>query len=352
MPYRNERSAIPPLLETILRSKPISRRNLVFRLVPRGLLAALSLPLLQACMRTESPAETFIAKVPHYGSDIRSAILIGFRELGVGPGEIKGKTILLKPNLVETRADAPHINTHPRVIRAAADAFRSLGAAGVLVAEGSGHCRDTLRLLEETGMADILVEERIPFVDLNYDDVYTVPNAGGHSGLKTLTLPLTLRKVDWVVSMAKLKTHHWAGVTLSMKNLFGLMPGSFYGWPKNILHHAGIENSILDINATVRPHFAIVDGIVGMEGDGPIMGAPKAAGVIVMGRNFTAVDATCSRIMGIDPRQVDYLADSSGRLGAIREENIRQRGETVGSVYLDFDLLQKIPAHRGLRLHR
>ncbi len=171
-----------------------------------------------------------------------------------------------------------------------------------MVAEGSGHCRDTLRLLEETGIMDVLAEDRIPFVDLNYDDIYTVPNAGGHSRLKTLTLPLTLRKVDWIVSMAKLKTHHWAGVTLSMKNLFGLMPGSFYGWPKNVLHHAGIEDCILDINATVRPHFAIVDGIVGMEGDGPIMGTPKAAGVIVMGRNFPAVDATCARIMGIDPQ--------------------------------------------------
>jgi len=352
MPYRNGQPPIPTALETILRSSRISRRDLLFRLLPGGLFTFLSLPLLQACTRAESPAEAFIAKVPRYGADIRSAILSGFRELGVTPGELKGKTILLKPNLVETRADAPHINTHPSVIRAAAEAFRSLGASNVLLAEGSGHCRDTLRLLEETGMADVLVEDRIPFVDLNYDDVYTVPNAGGHSRLKTLTLPLTLRKVDWVVSMAKLKTHHWAGVTLSMKNLFGLMPGSFYGWPKNILHHAGIENCILDINATVRPHFAIVDGIVGMEGDGPIMGAPKAAGVIVMGRNFPAVDATCSRVMGIDPGRVDYIADSSGRLGTIREENIRQRGETIRSVHSDFDLLQKIPAHRGLRLHR
>ncbi|NPV04419.1 MAG: DUF362 domain-containing protein [Syntrophaceae bacterium] len=351
MRYRDWQTPFAAALETI-RSSRITRRELVFRLLPRGLITLLSLPLFQACIRTESASEAFIAKVPHYGADIRSAILSGFRELGVGSGEIKGKTILLKPNLVETRADAPHINTHPMVIRAAADAFRSLGASHVLVGEGSGHCRDTLRLLEESGMADVLVAERIPFVDLNYDDVYTVPNAGGRSRLNTLTLPLTLRKADWVVSMAKLKTHHWAGVTLSMKNLFGLMPGSFYGWPKNILHHAGIENCIFDINATVKPHFAIVDGIVGMEGDGPIMGTPKAAGVIVMGRNFPAVDATCSRVMGIDPGRVDYLADSSGRLGAIREENIRQRGEPIDSVSSDFDLLQKIPAHRGLRLRR
>ena len=283
-------------------------------------------------MRSEPPTEAFVVKVPRYNADIRSAILSGFRELGVRSDEIKGRSILLKPNLVETRAHAPHINTHPSVIRAAADSFRSLGASQVMVAEGSGHCRDTLRLLEETGIMEVLSEDRIPFVDLNYDDIYTIPNASGYSRLKTLTLPLTLRKVDWIVSMAKLKTHHWAGVTLSMKNLFGLMPGSFYGWPKNVLHHAGIEDCILDINATVKPHFAIVDGIVGMEGDGPIMGTPKEAGVIVMGRNFPAVDATCARIMGIDPPKVPHLASASGRLGTVGQDKIKQRGETVTSV--------------------
>jgi uncharacterized protein (DUF362 family) len=221
-----------------------------------------------------------------------------------------------------------------------------------MVAEGAGHCRDALRLLSETRIADVLREDRVPFVDFNYDDVYTVQNAGGHGKLKTLTLPLTLRKVDWIVSMAKMKTHHWAGVTLSMKNLFGLMPGSFYGWPKNVLHHAGLEECIFDINATVKPHFAIVDGIVGMEGDGPIMGSPKEAGVIVMGRNFPAVDATCARIMGIDPEKVPYLSAASKTLGPIRETAISQRGETIGSVGSDFALLDKIPAQRGLRLRR
>jgi len=349
MLYRDGQPSISAALEAILRSNRISRRDFVFRLLPGGLFTALMLPLFEGCTRAESPSETFIAKVPRYGADIRFAILSGFRELGVGSGEIKGKTILLKPNLVETRADAPHINTHPSVIRAATEAFRSLGASNVLLAEGSGHCRDTLRLLEETGIMDVLAQDRIPFVDLKYDDVYTVPNAGSHSRLKTLTLPLTLRKVDWIVSMAKLKTHHWVGVTLSMKNLFGLMPGSFYGWPKNVLHHAGIEECILDINATVRPQFAIVDGIVGMEGDGPIMGMPKTAGVIVMGRNFPAVDATCSRVMGIDPRRVNYLSEASGSLGAIREENIRQRGEFLSAVQTPFMLVDKIPAQKKLR---
>ncbi len=295
-------------------------------------------------------AETYIASVSNYEADIAGIIRSGFRELGVLPGEVKGKRILLKPNLVETHLGAPYINTHPLVVRGAAEAFMAYGAAEILVAEGPGHCRDSLLLLEESGLAEVLAEDRIRFVDLNYDEGYSVPNAGGRSRLKALVLPKTLQKVDWIVSMAKMKTHHWASVTLSMKNLLGVMPGSFYGWPKNVLHWAGIHETIVDIYATLRPHLAIVDGIVGMEGDGPIMGRPRPAGVLVIGRNFPAVDATCAYIMGINPRKVAYLAGSDGWLGTIRESNIKQRGETIASVRADFALVDKIPAHKGIRL--
>ena len=237
---------------------------------------------------------------------------------------------MLKPNLVETDVGAIHINTHPAVIYGAAQAFLRLGAKEVIVAEGPGHCRDTLLLLEESGLAEMLWQDRIPFVDLNYDSGYFAPNVGGYSSLPRLTFPETLRRADWVVSMAKLKTHHWAGVTLSMKNLFGVMPGMYYGWPKNVLHYAGIDASILDIVSALKPQFAIVDGIVGMEGDGPIMGTPKPAGVLVMGRSLPAVDATCARVMGIDPHQVRYLAEAGRYLGAVHASEIVQVGETGG----------------------
>ena len=288
--------------------------------------------------------------MPDYHADISGAIVSGFKELGVSPEEIRGKRILLKPNLVETDAGAIHINTHPAVVYGAAQAFLRLGAEKIIVAEGPGHCSDTLLVLEESGMAEMLWSDRIPFVDLNYDQGYTTRNIGRYSSLNNLTFPETLRQVDWVVSLAKMKTHHLAGVTLSMKNLFGVMPGSYYGWPKNVLHYAGIDASILDIVCTLQPQFAIVDGIVGMEGDGPIMGTPKPAGVLVMGRNLPAVDATCARIMGIDPHRIRYLAEAARRLGPVYASDIIQVGEPVASVRTDFMLLDKIPAHRGLRL--
>ena len=84
-----------------------------------------------------------------------------------------------------------------------------------------------------------------------------------------------------------------------------------YGWPKNELHQIGITECIVELYAASAA-FAIVDGIVGMEGNGPIQGTPKHAGVLVMGRDLAAVDATCCRIMGIDPAKVEYLSMAVG----------------------------------------
>ncbi len=121
--------------------------------------------------------------------------------------------------------------------------------------------------------------------------------------------------------------------------MFGIVPGSCYGWPKNLLHWAGITRALLDINSTVRPDFAIVDGIVGMEGNGPIQGVPKACGVLVLGEDPVAVDATCSRIMGLVPDRIDYLAQASCLLGHLKEEKIHQMGESIADVQTTFEVI-------------
>lgn len=293
-------------------------------------------------------AEVFVGRVPSYTGPIADTLLRGLASLGVGAQAVRGRTVLLKPNLVEPNRSAPHINTHPLVVQAAAEVFRRLGAREVWVAEGPGHMRDTELVLEESGLGPLLEAERLPFYDLNHEDTAPVPNALGLTGLSQLHLPRVLARADLVVSLAKMKTHHWAGLTLSMKNLFGVVPGVAYGWPKNVLHQRGIGSSILDLTATVRPHLAIVDGIVGMEGDGPIMGTPKAAGLLVVGRNPVAVDATCARLMGFEPRRVPYLAAAAGKLGPVREGNIAQRGESIAPLVTPFTIVDH-PSLRHLR---
>ena len=295
-------------------------------------------------------AQTFIGKATNYETNLAGLIQDGFRELGLTEVALRGKRILLKPNLVEPNKSAAHINTHPLVVRAAIEAFFHFGASAVLIGEGTAHNHDNLLVLEESGMAEVLIDDRIPFHDLNSMEGTPQKNMGGYTPLPTLTFPHLVHEVDMIVSVAKMKTHHWAGATLSMKNFFGVMPGLYYGWPKNVLHQVGITHSILDINATLKPHFAIVDGITGMQGDGPIMGDPVSPGVLVMGSNLPAVDATCCRIMAINPERIDYLRVADQWLGPIADPLIAQHGESWQSVQHPFALLPEIPAQRHIRL--
>jgi uncharacterized protein (DUF362 family) len=152
----------------------------------------------------------------------------------------------------------------------------------------------------------------------------------------TLWLPTAVAEADVVVSMPKMKTHHWAGVTLSLKNCFGCLPGRVYGWPKNALHWQGIERSILDIAGAVRPTYAIVDGIVAMEGNGPIDGTPKDVGLLVLGDDPVAVDVTTAHLMGFDPERFTYLNEAGRFLGVSDLSKIEVRGEDPDAMVVPF----------------
>lgn len=271
-------------------------------------------------------APVFIAANQTYEGPLEQTIRDGLLATGFQPTDIKGKKVLLKPNLVEPTRSAPHMTTHPRVVRAAAEVFRRWDAH-VSVGEAPGHVRDTEMAVYESGLAEILDADKIPFADLNYEETGWVLNLGKNSKLAGFHFPKSVLEADLVVSMPKMKTHHWVGLTISLKNMYGILPGVKYGWPKNVLHHAGIPETVADINLSLKKMIAIVDGIVCMEGDGPIMGSPKSMGLIVVGTQPAAVDATCARLMGLEPRQVNYLQLAEGRLGPLSDRRILQSGE-------------------------
>src|SRR5215467_7234089 len=283
------------------------------------------------------PSRVMIRKVARYEEDLLAIIYESLSEFRL---PVKGKTVLLKPNLVGHDPQGI-INTHPAVIAAAREAFLKLGAGRVMIGDGPALDRDTYGILESTMLAKFTGDLGRDFCDLNIDDTERVELKTRASRLKELFLPRTVLGADYFVSMAKLKTHHWAGVTLCMKNLFGIVPGSCYGWPKNVLHWAGIDRAILDINAAARPDFVIVDGILGMEGNGPIQGTPKANGVLIFGNDAVAVDATCCRVMGLRPERVKYLAQAGTMLGHVQIDKIQQVGEPIAAVQTPFAVVSE-----------
>jgi len=290
---------------------------------------------------TRPPSRVAIVRARSYDSNLGALLLEVLQEFKLS---IQGLKVLLKPNFVEPDPGGV-LNTHPAVVGAVREAFLRLGAASVRVAEGPGNERDTEAVLETIRLREFLGALPGVFVDLNLDEVRAVNLRTRASKLRQIYFPRTVLEADFIVSLPKLKTHHWAGVTLSLKNMFGIVPGSCYGWPKNVLHWAGITNSILDINSTVRPDFAIVDGIVGMDGNGPIQGTPKPSEVLILGDDPVAVDATAARVMGLAPERIDYLAKAGALLGHLGPEKIRQLGESLESVRTPFAVL---PAFRKL----
>jgi uncharacterized protein (DUF362 family) len=291
------------------------------------------------------PSVSPVVLLPAASYDINLTDIIdrGARALGLS---FQGRRVLLKPNMVEYESGTA-INTHPRVVAAAAEVALRGGAKEVVVGEGPGHRRDTEYLITATGLRDYVRDLRLRFVDLNHDDVQRVRLRSRFMGLEELSLPVEVLSADIVVSMPKLKTHHWAGMTCAMKNLFGVVPGAVYGWPKNFLHFHGIQHAIVDLTATVRPALSIVDAIVAMEGDGPIMGKPRPAGFIAMSADPVAVDATCARAIGLDPMRLQYIKDAAAFLGHADLKRIEHRGESPDRYAYRFDVL---PQYESFRL--
>jgi len=264
--------------------------------------------------------------------DARASLEDAWNLLGGQAPALRDRAVVVKPNLVDVLPDRV-AHTHAAVIEAVVALCQAHGARRVVVAEGSSFQRDAEALVEASGLGDALRRRDVAFVDLNTDEIVDTPLPGHYTQLGHLWLPRTIVEADLVISVPKMKCHHWSGVSLSMKNLVGVVPGCKYGWPKNIVHLQDVGLVILDLYEAVHPGLAVVDGVIGMEGDGPLMGTARPTGVLVVGLDGVAVDAVSARVMGFDPAQNPYLylADWVG-LGTIEERRIALRGLAIEAV--------------------
>ncbi len=279
-----------------------------------------------------SQTRVAIVNAPSYDVDLLTPLRTAW-DLIDAPSVVD-KKVVLKPNVIYNLPDKA-INTNPAVIEAAIQLLQEKGAKEVIVAEGTAYQRDLTDLLYSSGIAPMLELRGVRFVDLNHDDVVKVPSKGGYTGREFTWMPKTIAEADLIVSMPKLKTHHWAGATLSMKNMYGIVPGLKYGWPKNNLHVTGIEANIVELYETLAPQLAIVDGITGMEEDGPLFGKNRNSQVLIVGTDLVAVDAVCCRLMGIEPDKDTvkhiWYADWLG-LGVMNADRIKVVGVPINTV--------------------
>jgi len=215
--------------------------------------------------------------------------------------QFRPRRIVIKPALVEAKLPSNNVTPHPNILYSLVKTLRSIfGEMPIVIAEASGHERDSELLIERTKIRDVISDLRIKFIDLNLDDVVIVPVESPLT-FKQFAIPKTVANSDFIISLAKMKTHHRTGVTLGMKNLMGCLPSSIYGFPKNKAHWMGISKTIVDLSSVIKPQLTIIDGIDAMEGDGPIYGTAKKENILVAGLDVVATDIVLTQIMNFSP---------------------------------------------------
>ncbi len=299
-----------------------------------------------------SPPTVSLVRCSDYASErvmdaVRQAVaLLGGMEAFVQPGQ----KVLLKPNLVRGMEPNRAVTTHPTIVAAVARLVREAGGVP-LIAESPGgpYSAPALRLAyRRSGMVRAAEEGG---AELNYDTASSQVSHPEGQVLHRLDLIQPLLEADVVINLPKLKTHNLTVLTLGVKNLFGLVPGSL-----KISYHAKLVDremfgeAMLDILTFARPTLTLMDAIVGMEGEGPSGGDPREIGAIVAGADCLAVDTVCAALVGVPPQDVltTRLAVARGIITG-RIEDIDMVGEDLASLVVpDFRGGIEAPIDPGL----
>ena len=230
--------------------------------------------------------------------------------------DVSGKTVLLKPNIVFDSPPEKAIVTHPVFLEAAIRLVRELGASRILVGDSPGLQRPNFRA-KLSGLGAVTERMGAEWVDFTREK-YDLPCAEGKT-VRRFSVTAAVREADCIISLPKLKTHQLMYYTGAMKNLFGLIPSA----AKSPMHvrYPGREafaSMIVDLNLAVRPHYALMDAIVGMEGPGPGSGDPRPVGLVLASANLLALDIAASGIIGYPPLEIPVAREALSRQVGLR----------------------------------
>ncbi|MEP9410767.1 MAG: DUF362 domain-containing protein [Candidatus Brocadia sp.] len=247
-----------------------------------------------------------------------------------------GSKVLLKLNLLSSSQPPERaVNTHPVVVRALVNIFQRDFGCEVYIGDSSGSVKNasTFNAFRITRINEIAEDTGAKIVNFDKDKYIDIHNSD-YEVLDKFRIARTLRTVDFVVSVPKLKTHGLTQYTGAIKNMLGSIPGN---GKKNIHLIAPkptvFAKALVDIYQMVQPHLIIMDAIVGMEGNGPNAGQPKKVGLILASKDSVAMDAVASSIIGFEPMAVPTIRFAHHRgLGIGEPGTINVVGETISDV--------------------
>ena len=235
------------------------------------------------------------------------------------------KKILIKVNFITTKTWDTGATTDPVVVEAIIQKLKELPVE-VFVVESDATMTNADKAFEVTGMREICERNGVECLNLRHEKAKTKIDIPNGETLTRITVPQIVTE-SAIISAAKLKTHTATGVTLGMKNMFGLLPDKL----KSKYHFKGISKVIVDINTVLKSALTVIDGFVGMEGRGPVGGTPVQMDLIVAGKDPVATDSTACRAMGIEPHEIKHIFKAYQKgLGNI--DDIEMVGEKLENV--------------------
>ena len=226
--------------------------------------------------------------------------------------DVKGKTVLLKPNIVFDSAPEKAVCTHPVFLGAAIRLVREMGAARILAGDSPGMLQGPGFSAKVSGLGEAARENNAEWVDFNREKV-EAPCPDGKV-MKKFSISNAALETDIIINLPKLKTHQLMYYSGAMKNTFGFIPSL----AKSALHvrfpsRESFASMIVDLNLAVKCDYAFMDAIIGMEGPGPSAGTPRQAGLVLASANLLAMDIAASTIIGYPPEEIPVNRDALGR---------------------------------------
>ena len=228
-----------------------------------------------------------------------------------GLPEVKGKTVLLKPNILSDGAPEKAVTTHPVFLEAAIRIVREWGAARILVGDSPG-LQGRNFAPRSSGLWDTTIKNNAEWVDFTKGKIEV--ECPGGKVQRRFTVSSIIKEIDVLINLPKFKTHQLMYFTGAMKNTFGLIPSvSKSTYHVRYSSRASFASMIVDLNLIDKPVYALMDAVVGMEGPGPGSGSPRQVGLVIASSNFLAMDVAACIIMGYPPEKIPVNQEALSR---------------------------------------
>ena len=226
---------------------------------------------------------------------------------------LSNRKVLIKPNaarLFEAKAGA---TTNPNVVAATIDFLREIGARKLAIGESPIIGINVMEAFDITGISKVAKEKNVPLLDFDNNPYKTIPIPNGRL-IDKIKVTSFIEEYDYIISIPVMKTHMHTGVTLSIKNMKGML------WrrqkivfhqiqaPKEITNgEKELDIAIADMAKVIYPDLVIIDGTIGMEGMGPSGGEPKNAKMVIASKDALSADIVAAKLMGIEPFSIPHI---------------------------------------------